>query len=233
MIQHIAIYVRTRTEPELLLELRRAVENPGAIVVSAHVDDGRLNGRSKYGAWRKLIETLNEIDQIVLLSAADLPGRRLDDLLKILATLRDHGVGLYLHDERIDTGSSGFALLDLIEAYRRAKLSQAIRNGQAKALPAGKRIGRPIVPQRVQDRIRVALTNGGGVRPTARRFNVSLASVINIRRTHHGEPMHLLLIILVLVFTFPLLARIAGSILSIVFWLVVAGTVVAIVEVAF
>jgi len=45
--------------------------------------------------------------------------------------------------------------------------------------------------------------------------------------------MHLLLIILVLVFTFPLLARIAGSILSIVFWLVVAGTVVAIVEVAF
>jgi DNA invertase Pin-like site-specific DNA recombinase len=133
--------------------------------------------------WRGLIGTLNEVDQIVQLSAADLPGRRLDDLLKILSILRDHSVGLYLHDERIDTGSSGFALLDLIEAYRRAKLSQAIRNGQAKALAAGKRIGRPIVPPRVQDRIRVALTNGGGVRPTARQFNVSPASVINIRRT--------------------------------------------------
>jgi hypothetical protein len=41
--------------------------------------------------------------------------------------------------------------------------------------------------------------------------------------------MHLLLIILVLVFTFPLLARIAGSILSIVFWLVVAAAMLAIV----
>jgi hypothetical protein len=52
MIQHIAIYARTRTDPELLLELRRAVENPGAVVVSAHVDDGRLNGRSKYAMAR-------------------------------------------------------------------------------------------------------------------------------------------------------------------------------------
>ena len=67
----------------------------------------------------------------------------MDDLLKIVGILRDHGVGLYLYNEQIDTASSGFALLDLVHrGLRRTKLSQAIRNGQAKALAAGKRIGR-------------------------------------------------------------------------------------------
>jgi hypothetical protein len=47
---------------------------------------------------------------------------------------------------------------------------------------AGKGIGRPIVPHCVRDRILAALAEGGGVRTTARRFNVSPASVINIRR---------------------------------------------------
>jgi DNA invertase Pin-like site-specific DNA recombinase len=95
--------------------------------------------------------------------------------------LRDHGVGLYVHSEQIDTASSGFALLDLIRAYRRAKLSQAIRNGQAKALLAGKRVGRPTVPRDIVTRIQAALTEGGGIRPTDRVYVVSPASLINIR----------------------------------------------------
>jgi DNA invertase Pin-like site-specific DNA recombinase len=102
---------------------------------------------------------------------------------EILCLLRDHDVGLYVHSEQIDTASGGFVLLDLIEAYRRAKLSQAIRNGQAKALAAGKRIGRPSVPRGTVTRIQAALTEGGGIRSTARMYNISPASVINIRRS--------------------------------------------------
>jgi hypothetical protein len=48
---------------------------------------------------------------------------------------------------------------------------------------AGKRIGRPIVPGWVRERIQAALADGGGIRSTARTYNVSPASVINIRRT--------------------------------------------------
>jgi hypothetical protein len=90
---------------------------------------------------------------------------------------------LTLHLHKIETGTTTSVLLDIVREYRRAKLSQAIRNGQAKALAAGKRVGRPIVPPRVQDHIRAALAEGGGVRPTARRFNVSPAFVVNVRRT--------------------------------------------------
>jgi hypothetical protein len=88
---------------------------------------------------------------------------------------------LHLHNVKIGTTTS--VVLDIVQEYRRAKLSQAIRNGQARAVAAGKRIGRPIVPGRVRDRIRGALASDGGIRATARLFNVSPASVINIRRT--------------------------------------------------
>jgi hypothetical protein len=180
----VAIYRRTvGTSAELPHTLRRTVEDRGAVVVATYEDDAQITGRGKYAGWRTLIAHLDTVDQIVVSNAGDIPGKTVPDLLKVLGVLRDYCVGLYLRDEQIDTGSTGFALLDLITAYRKAKLSQAIRNGQVKAVVAGKRIGRPIVPGRVRDRIRAGLANGGGVRPTARLFKVSPASVINIRRT--------------------------------------------------
>jgi DNA invertase Pin-like site-specific DNA recombinase len=181
MVQRVVIY--SGTQPELLPELRQSVERHGAIVVAVYLDDARITGRGKYAGWRRLLANLDAVDQVALTHAGDIPGKTVNDFLKILSILRDHGVGLYVHSEQIDTASSGFALLDLIRAYRRAKLSQAIRSGQAKALAAGKRIGRPTVPRGNGSRLQAALTEGGGIRPTARRFNVSPASVFNIRRT--------------------------------------------------
>ena len=78
-------------------------------------------------------------------------------------------------------------LLDLVASYRRAKLSQAIRAGQQKAVAAGKKIGRPEVPAGVRARIQAALADGGGIRPVARRFGVSPSSVLNIRATARLE----------------------------------------------
>jgi DNA invertase Pin-like site-specific DNA recombinase len=84
----------------------------------------------------------------------------------------------------IDTATApAVTMLDIIAAYRRAKLSAAIKSGQAKALAAGKRIGRPEVPECVRRRIQAALLGGAGIRPAARRFNVSGGTVINIRRS--------------------------------------------------
>jgi DNA invertase Pin-like site-specific DNA recombinase len=184
MAKHVAIYARQDgTQRELVQALRQTVERRGAIAVAVHTDDAAITGRGKYVGWRKLLTCLDTVDQIVVSNAGDIPGKTIADLLKILAALRNYGVGLYLHAEDIDTGSGGFVLLELVAAYRRAKLSQSIRAGQARAVAAGKRIGRPIVPGSVRERIKAALADGGGIRPTARRFNVSPGSVINIRRT--------------------------------------------------
>jgi DNA invertase Pin-like site-specific DNA recombinase len=184
MNQRVAIYVlHTRSQLEPVHALRQAVESRGATVAGTFSDDPQNTGRGKYAGWRNLIKMLDEVDQLVVSTVGDLPGRTVAEFLKTLGILRDHHVGLYLYDEDIDTGGrDGFMLLELVAAHRRAKLSQSIRNGQAKAMVAGRRIGRPKVPRRIRDGILTALANGNGIRPTARQFNVSPASVINIRR---------------------------------------------------
>lgn len=168
---------------ELADRLTQLVEARGDIVVATFSD--RLapsRGRGRYSGWNALLGSLDGVDQVTIATAGDLPGRTLNHLLKILGVLRDHGTSLLLVADGIDTANGSTAFLDLITAYRAAKLSQAIRRGQAKALAAGKRIGRPLVPDGVRRSIQMSLSKNGGVRPTARQFNVSPGSVINIRR---------------------------------------------------
>jgi hypothetical protein len=80
--------------------------------------------------------------------------------------------------EYTSTGSP--AVLDLISAYRRAKLGQAIRAGQAKS---SERNGRPPIPAGVRRQIVMALAEGGGITPTAKKFGVSPGSIVNIQRS--------------------------------------------------
>lgn len=168
---------------EHLSRLQQAVEACGDWVVATFADDERIVGRGKYAAWNTLVSGLDQIDQVVVADAGDLPGRTVADLLKLLTTFRDCGINLSVNNLQIDTRSAGSALLDLIKAYRAAQLSAAIRTGQARALAVGKRIGRPVIPAGVLRRVQTCLAEGGGIRPTARRFGISAGSVINIRRT--------------------------------------------------
>jgi hypothetical protein len=178
-----AIYCRQAIpDPEHLSTLRQAVEARGDRVVATFVDDARITGRGKYAGWNALVSKLDQVDQIVVADAGDLPGRTVGDLLKLLAMFRDRGVVLYIYNRRVGTAGSDFDLLDVVKVYRAAKLSAAIKTGQARALAAGKRIGRPIIPAGVLSRVGACLAAGDGIRPTARRFNLSPASVINIRR---------------------------------------------------
>jgi len=164
--------------------LTKAVLARGDIVAATFSDHpAARQGRRRYSGWKTLLGSLDGVDQVAVATAGDLPGRTVNHLLKILGVLRDHGTSLFLVYEGIDTSNGSSAFLDLITAYRAAKLSQAIRRGQAKALAAGKRIGRPLVPAEVRRSIQASLFENGAIRPTARKFHVSPASVINIRRS--------------------------------------------------
>jgi DNA invertase Pin-like site-specific DNA recombinase len=170
-------FTENGTEAELL---RESVENVGDTVIATFADDPAIPGKGKYAGWNAMLRDLGNIDQIIVASAVDLPGTKVQHLLAILSILRDHDVSLRLHRESIDTDDGAATVLDLIKAYRAAKLSEAIRHGISKARRAGKVIGRPAVPDHVRRDIQIAVADGGGIRPTARRFGVSPASVINI-----------------------------------------------------
>jgi hypothetical protein len=165
-------------------DLQQAVEDRGGVVVATYIDDEGATTRTRNAHWKALLANLDAIDQVIIASAGDLPAKSVKSLLKVLGTLRDNSVGLYLHREGIDTScGSVFTVLDIGEAYRRGKLSQAIRIGQARSVAAGKVIGRPRIRPGVVTRIQTCLAEGAGIRSTARRFKVSPASVVNIRRS--------------------------------------------------
>ncbi len=166
------------------VDLRQAVEDRGGVVVATYCDDDGATVRTRNAQWKELLANLRGIELVVVYSAVDLPGRSVRDLIKVLHTLRDNSVSLYLHREGIDTScGSVFTVLDIGEAYRRGKLSQAIRIGQARSVAAGKVIGRPRIRPGIVTRIQKCLAEGAGIRSTARRFEVSPASVVNIRRS--------------------------------------------------
>jgi DNA invertase Pin-like site-specific DNA recombinase len=182
-MKRVAIYAR-QAEPDAdtLYALRQAVGNRGDTVVAEFVDNAEITGRGKYSGWRGLLARLDEVDEVLVTNVGDLPGRNVADLLKILETLRDHQVTLFVHGGGSDTGSTSFATLEIVQKYRAAKLSQAIKNGQARALAAGKRIGRPEVPPRIRQQIMAAIGANHGVRPVARQYSVSPAFVVNLKR---------------------------------------------------
>jgi DNA invertase Pin-like site-specific DNA recombinase len=184
MSKRTAIYLRAiGTLDELSSDLRRIVEDRGDIVVATFVDNRLIEGKGKNVAWRRLLADLSQIDQIVLADVGDLPGKTVKDLLGILAALTDQSVSVLVPGPGIDTSTGPAAILALVAAYRRAKLSQAIKRGQDRARATGKRIGRPSIPAGVRRRILAALAEGGGVRPTGRKFNVSPASVMTIKQS--------------------------------------------------
>jgi DNA invertase Pin-like site-specific DNA recombinase len=180
-----ALYYRNPTvHPSTEIDLRKAVGDRGGVVVATYSDDDGSPVRARNAGWKSLLANLDGFDEMVVPSAGDLPGRNVRNLLAILGTLRDHGVSLHLEQEGINTRhATASDLIDLIAAYRSVKLSRAIRAGQAKALEAGKRIGRPAIPYSVVVGIQRSLAGGAGVRWTARRFGVSPGSIVNIRRS--------------------------------------------------
>lgn len=183
----IIIYTRQPLGQNRTDDLRRVVQSHGNLVVATFSDDPAISGKNKFAGWRALVARLDDADQIVVGSVGDLPGRKVLDLLKILAMLRERGVTLRLNQEAIDTGAGTAATLDLIATYRRAALSQAIIAGQKKARRNGKILGRPPVPDPIRLRIADALANGIGIRLAARRFNVSPGTVVNIRTMMSGN----------------------------------------------
>jgi len=189
MNKRTAIYLRqylglTCTGEEPADNLASVVRGCGDILVSIYCDDARMTGRGKNAGWRRLLDDLDYIDQIVLANAGDLPGKTVADLLGLLAILTGRGVTLVVPATGVDTGSGPAAVLALIRVYRAAKKSAAIKTGQQRARVAGKHIGRPPIPENVRRRIAADLAGGGSsIRGTARKYRVAPSSVVTIKKT--------------------------------------------------
>jgi DNA invertase Pin-like site-specific DNA recombinase len=192
-----AIYLRVSTVEQTTAnqerELREIAGRTGCEIVKVYKDHGisGAKGRDKRPGFDALCRdaTKRQFD-VVMAWSVDRLGRSLQDLIAFLSEIHSLGIDLFLHQQGLDTrtpaGKAMFQMLGVFAEFERAMIRERVRAGLARAKDAGKRLGRPPLPQEKEDAIRGALAGGLSVRKAAARFKVSPSTVQNISRPFAG-----------------------------------------------
>jgi DNA invertase Pin-like site-specific DNA recombinase len=197
MTKRVAIYARVSTADDQttenqIRELRDVAGQHDWEVVSVFDDNG-ISGavpREDRPAMKALLRAVarRKIDMVATW-AVDRLGRSLVDLLGFLSELHAKGIGLYLHQQGLDTttpaGRAMFQMLGVFAEFERAMVRERVLSGMARARASGTRsgkpIGRPAVPEEVNERIRtLVLAGGGSQREIAVQLGVSRGAVYRV-----------------------------------------------------
>jgi DNA invertase Pin-like site-specific DNA recombinase len=187
-----AIYLRVSTTGQSVenqrRELEQAAERHGWTVAHVYKDAGisGAKGRDKRPGLDALLKGVARRDfDLVAAWSVDRLGRSLQDLVCTLGELQAKGVGLYLHQQGIDTttpaGKALFQMLGVFAEFERAMIRERVMAGLARAKAQQVQLGRPRVSSDVEDNIREALASGKGIVSTARDLSVGVSTVQRVK----------------------------------------------------
>ncbi|BBF92467.1 recombinase family protein [Blastochloris tepida] len=189
----VAVYLRVSTNGQTVenqrLDLVAAGDRHGWQIAAEFVDEGvsGARGRDERPAMRELMRAVGrrEVDMIAAWDVSRL-GRSLADLLGFLGELHAKGVGLYLHQQGLDTttptGRAMFQMMGVFAEFERAMIRERVNTGLARARAEGKALGRPRIDPEVERQIAAALRKGGrGIRKVAADLGVGVGTVQRVR----------------------------------------------------
>jgi DNA invertase Pin-like site-specific DNA recombinase len=197
MTKQVAIYARVSTGEQTpdnqLRELRAVAARMGWQVVEEFVDPGisGMKGRDRRPAYDRLYRAIlrRELDLLMAWSV-DRLGRSLQQLVALLTDLQAKGVDLYLHQQGIDTttpaGTAMFQMCGVFAQFERAMIQERVKAGLERAPAQGKRLGRPRIPDRVEQAIRAARQQGKGIKKIATELGVGVSTVQRV--VHEPTP---------------------------------------------
>ncbi len=194
----VALYARVSTDEQEIenqLGVLRQVAELKAWVVVVELQDVGISGTNGREA-RPGLEQLHrliarrEIDMVAAW-ALDRLGRSLRHLVFFIEELDAAGVGLYLHQQAIDTstpaGRMFFHIMGAVAEFERGMIHQRILAGIAHAQKHGTRsgrpFGRPLTDPEVVGNIRIMLAQGVGKRRIAKKLGVGVSVVQRIARS--------------------------------------------------
>lgn len=183
-----AIYARVSTDGQTtenqLTELRAVAERHGWEVVEEFVDHGvsGAKGREARPAFDQLLKGAVRRDfDMVMAWSVDRLGRSLQGLVGFLGEIQEKRVGLYLHQQGIDTttpaGKAMFQMCGVFAEFERSMIRERVKAGLSRARAAGKTLGRPRVGPAVEERIKALRADGVGIRAVAARLGVGVSTV--------------------------------------------------------
>jgi DNA invertase Pin-like site-specific DNA recombinase len=155
---------------------------------------GSKGPRQRPGFQRLLdVMTRREAD-VVAAWSIDRISRSISDFVNFVEHAQSCSTTIYLHQQNVDSSTpTGYALLSLcsvLSQLERALLVERVRAGLNRARAEGKRLGRPMIPADVAERVRAELQRGTGIRATSRLIGVSTSTVTRIRDEHSLVACH-------------------------------------------
>ena len=158
-LKRVAIYTRVSTDGQSVENQRRELlavaERRGWEVVQEYSDHG-ISGakdRDKRPAFDRMLRgaTRREFDMIAAWSV-DRLGRSLQHLVAFLGEVHGAGVGLYLHQQALDTstpaGEAMFQMCGVFAQFERSMIVSRVNAGLKRARANGKTLGRPKIAAR-------------------------------------------------------------------------------------
>jgi len=133
---------------------------------------------------------------IVAVWSSDRLGRSLAHLVEVLQTIRNAGLGLYIHPQALDTttpaGRAMFQMLGVFAEFERELIVARVNAGMARAklegTKSGKAIGRPLVSDAREKAARAELAKGTGILKTAKLIGLGSSTVQRIKREMVERP---------------------------------------------
>ncbi len=186
----VAVYARVSTEDQTTANQVNSLSEVGRRqdweIVEVFIDEGISGAKRRRPGLDRLLKGACRRDfDLVAVWSIDRLGRSLPDLLGLLGELQAKGVGLYLHQQGLDTttpaGRTMFSVLGIFAEFERAMLVERVKAGLARARAAGTRLGRPRLREEIIDRIRQELMAGRGIHSTAKRVGVGVGSVQRVK----------------------------------------------------
>jgi DNA invertase Pin-like site-specific DNA recombinase len=122
-----------------------------------------------------------EFDMVATWSV-DRLGRSLTDLLGILQGLHEKGVGLFLHQQGLDSsttaaGKAMFQMLGVFAEFERGIIRERVNAGLARARANGTKLGRRPVKPAVEARILELKASGDGILKIGRKLGIGTSVV--------------------------------------------------------
>ena len=187
-VKRVGVYLRVSTADQNTdnqrMELESVAKQRGWNVCEFYVDHGisGSKGRDQRPAFDRLCKDASrgKLDMVAAWSI-DRIGRSLQQLVTFMAELTDQGVGLYLHQQHVDSSTAaGKAMLSMcgvFAEFERSCIVERVNAGLARARAQGKTLGRPKVSRSVEARITQLRAKGLGINKVAKLVGVGVSVV--------------------------------------------------------
>ncbi len=188
-----ALYLRVSTDDQTCETQRRelliAAQRHGWAIAAEYRDDGisGAKGRDRRPAFDALLKGAVRRDfDLIAAWSVDRLSRSVADLVAFLGELHASGIGLYLHQQGIDTttpaGKAMFQMMGVFAEFERAMIAERVKAGVArKRSEQGGRWGRGRVSAELETAILQELRNGTGVQRTSRLLGCGVSTVQRVR----------------------------------------------------